>query len=97
MSVSRLRRSCSSLGLGLVMLTTAAVAHAQPEEFPRIPEPSAHSRVVQTLALSKVTIDYSRPNLKGREIFGTLVPWGSVWRTGANASTKFELEEETLV
>lgn len=81
----------------LIVLVAASAAQAQPEEFPRLPEPSAHCRVTQTLALSEVSIDFSRPNLKGREIFGTLVPWGSVWRTGANASTKLELGEELFI
>ena len=97
MSQVRTRRSISTLAAVLVALCAASAIQAQLEEFPRLPEPSAHCRVTQTLALSEVSVDFSRPNLKGREIFGTLVPWGTVWRTGANASTKLELGEELFI
>ena len=97
MFVFSTRRPLSTLGAIVAIVLTASYVEAQPEEFPRVPEPSPHCRVTQTLALSDVSIDYSRPSLKGREIFGTLVPWETVWRTGANASTKLELDEELLI
>jgi hypothetical protein len=52
------------------------------------PAPSQHSVVKQRVGLTDVEIDYSRPNKNGREIFGGLVPYGKLWRTGANAVTK---------
>jgi hypothetical protein len=60
---------------------------AQAQELPR---PSQHHTVTQRVGLTDITIDYSRPNVKGREIFGGLVPYDKVWRTGANAATTIE-------
>ncbi|HCQ76851.1 MAG TPA: dihydrolipoamide dehydrogenase, partial [Leeuwenhoekiella sp.] len=53
------------------------------------PAASAHATLTQTVGLTEVTVDYSRPNRRGREIVGNLVPYGKIWRTGANATTKF--------
>jgi tetratricopeptide (TPR) repeat protein len=54
-------------------------------EFPQV---SQHAVVKQRVALTDVEIDYSRPNKNNREIFGGLVPYGKIWRTGANAPTR---------
>ena len=43
--------------------------------------------------MSKITVDYGRPGVKGRKIFGDLVPFGKVWRVGANSSTKITFEQ----
>jgi len=51
------------------------------------PQPSPFSKVEQKVGLTDVTIEYSRPGVKGRKIFGELEPWGTVWRTGANKNT----------
>jgi tetratricopeptide (TPR) repeat protein len=51
------------------------------------PAPSSHQTIKQELGLSTVELTYSRPNVKGRKIFGDLVPYGKVWRTGANQAT----------
>jgi tetratricopeptide (TPR) repeat protein len=53
------------------------------------PQPSPASKVHQTIGLSEVAVDYSRPAMRGRTIFGDLVPFGKLWRTGANMRTKF--------
>ncbi|GAA4451565.1 hypothetical protein GCM10023189_13570 [Nibrella saemangeumensis] len=53
----------------------------------RLPQPSPGATVVQTIGTTDVTVKYSRPAMRGREIFGTLVPYGQLWRTGANAAT----------
>ena len=52
------------------------------------PVASPHSVVTQRVGITDVGLDYFRPDKKGREIFGKLVPLGEVWRTGANACTK---------
>lgn len=52
------------------------------------PAPSPAATVTQRVGLTDVEIKYSRPSAKGREIFGSLVPYGELWRTGANAATK---------
>ena len=51
------------------------------------PAPSPSATVEQQVGLSNVTLKYSRPGIKGREIFGGLVPYGQMWRTGANSNT----------
>lgn len=63
----------------------------------KTPAPSPSSKLEQVVGLTDVTIDYSRPSIKGRTIFGDLVPYGKVWRTGANARTKITFGEDVLV
>jgi len=53
------------------------------------PQPSLANKTEQKVGLTDVTLEFSRPNMRGRKIFGDLVPFGKVWRTGANANTKF--------
>lgn len=50
-----------------------------------------------TIGKTKVSINYSRPSVKGRTVFGELVPWGKVWRTGANEATTFEVSTDVMV
>jgi len=61
---------------------------AADEKKIEFPSASQHSVVKQRVGLTDVEVDYSRPNQNGREIFGGLVPYGKLWRTGANAVTK---------
>ena len=53
----------------------------------KTPAPSPSSTLMQTVGLTDVTIDYSRPSMRGRTIFGDLVPYNKLWRTGANGYT----------
>ena len=57
------------------------------------PAASQHAVVKQRVGLTDIEIDYSRPNKNNREIFGGLVPYGKVWRTGANAPTKIKFSD----
>jgi hypothetical protein len=59
-----------------------------------MPAPSPSCKTVQMVGMTEVTIEYSRPSMKGRTIFGDLVPYGEMWRTGANASTKVEFSTD---
>lgn len=61
------------------------------------PAPSPGASISQVVGVTKITIDYSRPSLKGRQIFGKLIPFDKVYRTGANASTKIELGGDITV
>ncbi|MDP1802163.1 MAG: DUF2911 domain-containing protein [Bacteroidota bacterium] len=63
----------------------------------KVPAPSPLQTVKQAFALSDITIEYSRPSAKGRVIFGDVVPFGKVWRTGANQSTKITFGEDVKV
>src|ERR1700761_1193332 len=61
-----------------------SLSHAQTI---KTPAPSAPQFVRQDFGLSNIELSYSRPNMRGRKIFGDLVPYGKVWRTGANQAT----------
>jgi len=61
------------------------------------PDASQHATIKQRVGLTDVEIDYSRPNKRDREIFGGLVPYGKVWRTGANASTKIKFSDAVKI
>ncbi|MDH3648676.1 MAG: DUF2911 domain-containing protein [Saprospiraceae bacterium] len=58
------------------------------------PAPSPSCKTEQMVGLTKITVDYSRPGVKEREIFGGLVPYGETWRTGANAATKITFDKD---
>lgn len=63
----------------------------------KVPAPSPAQTIKQAFALSEISIDYSRPSAKGRTIYGDLVPFGKIWRTGANNSTKITFGEDVKV
>lgn len=63
----------------------------------KVPAPSPSQTIKQAFALSEIGIEYSRPSAKGRVIFGDVVPFGKMWRTGANASTKIYFGEDVKV
>ena len=61
------------------------------------PQPSPASELHQTVGLTEVAIKYSRPSMRGRAIFGDLVPFDKVWRTGANANTTISFSDPVTV
>ena len=61
------------------------------------PQPSPTANIKQNFALSSIEISYSRPGMKGRKIFGDLVPYGKVWRTGANNATTITFGEDVTI
>lgn len=63
----------------------------------KTPAPSPTQTIKQAFALSDISIEYSRPSAKGRVIYGDLVPFGKVWRTGANQATKITFGEDVKV
>ena len=67
------------------LTATAIFAQAPKVDFPQA---SPTATLKQHIGLTDIEITYSRPSVKGRVVFGNLVPYGEVWRTGANASTK---------
>ena len=71
----------------LSALTLTAGLFAQDPKI-QLPKLSPTVTVKQNVGLTDIDLVYSRPGVKGREIFGKMIPFGSVWRTGANASTK---------
>ena len=61
------------------------------------PQPSPTANVKQNFGLSSIEISYSRPGVKGRKIFGDLVPFGNVWRTGANNATTITFGDDVMI
>lgn len=60
----------------------------------KVPAPSPSQTIKQAFALSEISVDYSRPSAKNRVIYGDLVPFGKLWRTGANGATKITFGED---
>jgi len=63
----------------------------------RTPAPSPTQTIKQDFGLSNIELSYSRPGVKGRKIFGDLVPYGNVWRTGANNATTLTFGDEVTI
>ncbi|MEY3678110.1 MAG: hypothetical protein RI924_251 [Bacteroidota bacterium] len=76
------------------LLSMAGIADAQGL---RLPAASTTQSIQQDFGLGSIKLTYSRPNVKGRNIFGSLIPFGQVWRTGANAPTKITFADAVLV
>jgi hypothetical protein len=90
----------------LLLIFTALTSQGQNVTTPRIPSPAAS--VSQTIGISTVTVDYSRPSVKGRQIWGALVPYGwnkqafgagndAPWRAGANENTVIKLSNPAMI
>lgn len=63
----------------------------------RVPSSSTAQTIKQEFGLGTIELSYSRPNMKGRNIFGDLVPFGAVWRTGANSATTLTFSDEVMI
>jgi len=63
----------------------------------KTPAPSPSSEIEQVVGLTEVEVEYSRPSMRGRTIFGDLVPFGKLWRTGANARTKISFSTDVTI
>ena len=61
------------------------------------PQPSPKATVEQRVGLTDISIEYSRPGVRGRTIFGDLVPFGKTWRTGANSNTKITFSSDISI
>jgi Protein of unknown function (DUF2911)/Tetratricopeptide repeat len=63
----------------------------------KTPAPSPTQTIKQDFGLSTVELSYSRPGIKGRKIFGDLVPFGNIWRTGANQATTLTFGDDVTI
>ncbi len=61
------------------------------------PRFSPASEIKQMVGLTEIEVKYSRPSMRGREIFGNLVPYGKIWRTGADSSTKISFSTDIMI
>ncbi len=89
-----MKKTIKKISLSLLALAMAFGASAQTV---KVPAPSPLQTLKQNFALSEITIEYSRPSARGRVVFGDVVPFGKVWRTGANGSTKITFGEDVKV
>jgi len=80
-----------------VLLAASLISSAAYSQNLRTPAPSTTTTVKQGFALSNIDLSYSRPSVKGRTIFGDLVPYGKVWRTGANDATTLTFGEDVTI
>ncbi len=86
-------KTFKTLALATAVTLATATANAQ---F-KAPAPSPLQTVKQAFALSDISVEYSRPSAKGRVVFGDVVPYGKIWRTGANGATKITFGEDVKV
>ena len=78
------------LGFGMI---TPLTGYAQLQ----LPQASPKAEIRQTIGLTDITISYFRPSAKGRAVFGSLVPYGQLWRTGANNATTLSFSDDILL
>lgn len=86
-------KSIKSFSMLVVLTIISLSASAQL----KVPAPSPLQTIKQNFGISDFTIEYSRPSVKGRVIFGDLVPYGKIWRTGANAATKITFSDDVKI
>ena len=85
------------MNLKNVILAAGVFANTLVSAQLKTPQPSPSASIKQTVGLTDVTVDYSRPGMKGRKVFGDLVAFGSVWRTGANKATAITLSDDVKI
>lgn len=80
----------------LVLFAVAMVSIAGAQNL-KVPAASTGQTIKQEFGLGSIELSYSRPNTKGRTIFGDLVPYGAVWRTGANTATTLTFSDDVII
>ncbi|MCA9514192.1 MAG: DUF2911 domain-containing protein [Myxococcales bacterium] len=88
------RNMIFALALATSGLGVSALAQPAPLS---LPAPSPHASVSQTVGVTDITVDYSSPGVKGRKIYGGLLPYGELWRTGANGATKLTVSRDVSI
>lgn len=85
--------------LRTLALTGAAALTFAPAVEAQITKPPASPRckMTQSVGFGEVSLDYGRPSVRGREIFGSMEAWGAVWRTGANGCSTITLSEDAAI
>jgi hypothetical protein len=90
-TVFKLLKSMRRLSIWLIIITTFFAVSMQAQI--KLPAPSPLQTLKQEVGLGNIEIIYSRPGAKGRQVFGDLVPYGQLWRTGANEATRIIFSE----
>ncbi|WP_310377618.1 DUF2911 domain-containing protein [Flavobacterium sp.] len=81
----------------IIFVFAMMIANYAIEAQVKTPAPSPKSTVTQVVGLTDVEIVYSRPSSKGRDVFNNLVPYGKLWRTGANANSTVSFSEDVII
>lgn len=81
----------------IVLFLSVALLSCGIEAQVKAPQPSPTSKIEQVIGLTDVSVEYSRPSMKGRTIFGNLVPFDKLWRTGANKNTQITFSDDVKV
>ncbi|WP_350286075.1 DUF2911 domain-containing protein [uncultured Croceitalea sp.] len=81
----------------LILVAMIALVSLSAEAQMQTPQPSPRQKISQQVGLTDVAIAYSRPSMKGRTIFGDLVPYDALWRTGANQNTTVTFGDDVTV
>ncbi|MEW7291788.1 DUF2911 domain-containing protein [Aquimarina sp. 2304DJ70-9] len=81
----------------IVLFLSAALLSFGIEAQVKTPQPSPSSKIEQVIGLTDVSVEYSRPSMRGRTIFGDLVPFDKLWRTGANKNTQITFSDDVKV
>jgi hypothetical protein len=81
----------------LFLIASLPLAAQTPPPALKLPRVSQHAVITQTVGLTDITVDYSRPVAKGRVIWGGLVPYDKVWRTGANEATQITFSDDVTI
>lgn len=80
----------------LLFLANATILFAGAQSL-KTPSASTTQSVKQEFGLGSIELSYARPNMKGRAIFGDLVPFGAIWRTGANSATTLTFSDDVII
>jgi hypothetical protein len=81
----------------LFCLLLAAISSASFGQFVDVPRPSQHAQVTQRIGITDITINYHRPLVNNRKVWGGLVPYGQVWRAGANENTTISFSDPVMI
>ncbi len=81
----------------IILVLAIIIANFTIEAQVKTPQSSPKSTIMQTVGLTDVEIVYSRPSAKGRVVFGNLIPFGKVWRTGANENTTVSFSDDVII
>jgi hypothetical protein len=81
----------------IILILAMMIVNFVVEAQVKTPAPSPKAKIEQVVGLTNVEIEYSRPSSKGRNVFGDLVPYGKLWRTGANKNTTVSFSEDIMI
>ncbi|HZE79700.1 MAG TPA: DUF2911 domain-containing protein [Candidatus Polarisedimenticolia bacterium] len=91
-----MRRNFALTPVFIAIVFAGTLSHAQSAVLD-LPRDSQHAKIIQRVGITDITINYHRPLVKGRKVWGGLVPYGQVWRAGANENTTIEFTDPVTV